>query len=261
MKKLKSRKAKKKQRQEWTYVRTVGEVSEISLQVDQSTGDVTFVTPVEDMYSEVSYERTKGPKVLTKIPLPGPILQTKPDEAFTKNFDAFVAVDTNTRSIQDQIVSVTGIVLGLHAIDPTDGAAAVAWEIPYCLEFVNIVGFPERVGWVMSICQLRKDKFLPAAGRIALVVDSDLAALASFNARKAPIADNFFLPDGIEIVYASSDVGREYCANKLLHAADQVAGFVLDDLMAGKVPLNRNNIQGFPFKAFRIITDRKQMDG
>jgi len=258
MQKRKSRKPTKKPRQEWVYARTVGEVSQIALQYDPRTGDVVFVTPVEGMYSEVAYERAKGDKVLTRTPLPGPVLHVRPDDALFNNYSSFVGVDTNTRSIRGQTISVTGIVLGTKTTDPTDGAPAVAYETPYCLEFVQVVGKPERVGWAMSLRQLREDGLLSGANRVALVVDSELSLLRAFNVREEPVVEGLLLPDGLEFVYASADSGGEYLANKLVRTADRASRKVLDYLAAGRAPLNENYIQGFPFKAFRIIRGKKQ---
>lgn len=258
MKKRKSHKNLKKPRNESIYVRTSGKVTEISFQIDPQTGEIIFVTPVERKYNEVSYERAKGPKVLNKTPLSGPALQIDPNEALINNYDLLVAVDTNTRLVQDQKISVTGIVIGNFVVDPLTGSTAVAFQTPYCLEFVDIIGNPEHKGWVMALRQLQKDDFLGTEGRIALIVDSDLSNLPEFNSRNIPITDDFHLPEPIDLVYASSDTGNEYCANKLLRMADRVSNRVLDYLNAGKAPLNRNYINGKLYKAFRIITGQSK---
>ncbi|MEB2346135.1 MAG: hypothetical protein OZ948_15510 [Deltaproteobacteria bacterium] len=252
----KRKQGKSKPRDRWVYARTDGVVSEIEVRVDPLTGDIAFVTPVKNMYSEVSYERPKGPKVVARTPLPGPSLQASPDRAMRVNYDAFLAVDTNTRVIQDQKLSVTGIVLGSRTIDPANGAPAVAYRVPYCLEFVDVAEDPERVGWVMALRQLRDDGLLPT-GRVAMIVDSSLSALSGINAREEPIASGFYLPEGITMAYASSDVGGGGVASKLIRSADQAADRVLAYFAAGRAPLNRDYFSGFPFKAFRIIPDRR----
>src|SRR5690606_32635020 len=127
-------------------------VSEIEVRVDPLTGDVFFVTPVTNTYSEETYDRpSKSPKVATRTPLPGPRLQISPDQALRANYDHFLAVDTNTAVIRDQKVSVTAIVIGTPTTDPPGGSPAVAYRVPYWLEFVDVDESedPERIGWAM----------------------------------------------------------------------------------------------------------------
>lgn len=66
--------------------------------------------PMTNVYSQVSYERPKGPKVLSRVPLQSSTLSFEIQRALLKNFDYLVAVDTNTRIINTRNVSVTAVV-------------------------------------------------------------------------------------------------------------------------------------------------------
>jgi hypothetical protein len=141
------------------------------------------------------------------------------------------------------------------------GSPAIAFRTPFCLEFVDVVGDPERIGWLMAFRELRDRCFLAADARVGLIVDSSLGDIPALNAREAPICEGFFLPQGVQLIYASSDVGPEYGANKLIQMADRAARQVLDYLAAGKAPLNRNFLHRFPFKAYRRIIGRERNAG
>lgn len=239
------------------YATTAREVEEISLYVDPQAGEVHFGPAVVNTYSEASYDRPKGPKVLTRTPISGPGLQIDPNDALIRNYDLLVAVDTNTRQIAEQRVSATGITVGTHARHPSSGGKAIAYRTPFCLEFVDVVEEPERIGWMMAIRELRDYNVITADARVGLIVDSDLSNIPAYNARRTPLCGNFFLPERIQLIYASSDAGRGYLANKLIQMADRAAQQLLDYLAAGKAPLNRRVLQGFPFRGYRRVVGRE----
>ena len=60
----------RKKRMEALYGTTVGDVSELTVTVDQRTGEVSFGGAMTNVYSEISYERPKGPKVVSRVPQP-----------------------------------------------------------------------------------------------------------------------------------------------------------------------------------------------
>jgi hypothetical protein len=251
----------RKPRSERTYARTAGEVTEISLHYDPITDEVQFDTPVVNTYHEVTYKRAKGPKVLTMTPLLGPALQLDSNQALIKNHDILAAVDTNTRIISDLQISVTGIVRGVLVHDSQAGTHVIAFRTPFCLEFVDISGSPEKMGWAMAVHELVARSELHPGASVGLIVDSHLGELPAFNAREVPLTDDFLLPKGIEMIYASSDVGREYGANMLIQQADRASTLVLDYLEEGRAVLKRKVLRGFPFKGYRVIFGREPQAG
>lgn len=66
-------KSNKKRRDSSIFATTKREVSEISLTVDRMTGEILFGQEMTNVYSEVSYGRPKGPKVLSRIPQEAPL--------------------------------------------------------------------------------------------------------------------------------------------------------------------------------------------
>jgi hypothetical protein len=89
--------SKKKPRNERLLVTTRDEVSSINIGFDPVTGKIRFDPAVINGHSEVAYDRTKGEKIISKIPLPPDELRIDPNAAIESSFDIVFAVDTNTR--------------------------------------------------------------------------------------------------------------------------------------------------------------------
>lgn len=254
------RKTTHKPRKESTYATTSGQVTEIALWYDPETETLQFETPIENARHEVTYERKAHPKVINSTPLQSSALATTANHAL-RQFDVLLAVDTNTRTIGQRNISVSGLVLGAWVTDPKNGSLAVSYHTPFCLEFVECNEPRERIGWFMALCELRRRGHLPRDANTALIVDAYLDDLPAINARKSPVVGPFFLPEGVTLLYASSDVGAEYGANKLLRVADGVSTQVLDRMRAGGVPPNTKILVGRPYQGYRVIFGKQQAHG
>ncbi len=247
-------KTKKKPRKENIYSTTKGGVKEISLSVDQ-TGNIEFDTKMINIYSEITYDRQKRPKVLSRVPqAKGATFEI--NEAIENNFDIVFAIDTNTRQFGDYNVSVSGIIQcqKVIAVDPS-GKAWQDWQywVPFCMEFIEIKTKPENLGWMMLIDLLisKVSKFIEK--RIGIIVDSDLENLNHYNLRTLPIYEGFFLPKKIKLIYASCDGGMEFFSNKMLRLADKVSKNMLDELESGRIPFNNERIEGAPYLGYRHL--------
>ena len=254
-----SKKSKsKKPRTEWVYARTKGKVNEIGLSYDPQSDTIRFETPMERTYQEVTYERKKGLKILNRVPLEGNDLKFSTNKAMT-DYDDILAVDTNTRIIDEMSVSVTGIVCGIHCIDPKNNSPAVEYYTPFCIEFEELLDPKEKIGWIMAIQELTSRKLINAERKIALVVDAHLEELLEINNQKKPIFDNYMLPHNITLIYSSADVGREYISNFLINKADISSSMVLDYLETGKVQLNQKELPSAPFKRYRVVVSKQKL--
>lgn len=248
----------KKPRFEWTYATISEKVTEIKLTYDPATDAVYFAQPVENTYHQVSYERSKGPKVLNRVPLQGEALRLSSNDAL-EDFDLLVAIDTNTKVINGLEISVTGIVLGVWVSEPDCGARALSYRTPFCLEFSGLAEPREKIGWVMAIKELSYHGHLPAKGRIGIVVDAYLGEIPEINAHKKAIIGNLALPRNFTMLYASSDVGREYGANTLIKHADQASTQVLNYMQEGRAEPVRPTLSGQPFKGYRLILGKETL--
>jgi hypothetical protein len=170
----------------------------------------------ECAWIETTYPRAKGLKVLNRANIDPKTLVVHPNDVLAQYLWTF-AVDTNRPS--DEAVTFTGVVQAqVASLGPTTHRVGIAREV--VIELHNIEFPAERFGWWLVTSSVVNR----AVGvRTAVLVDSDLSKLPAINRREEPIVGNNYLPDGFELLYASSDAGGEFIANHLLQRADRNA--------------------------------------
>lgn len=254
----KKKKDGRKPRTEYIYGTTVGDVSELIVTTNSLTGEISFGQDMTNVYSEISYERAKGPKVLSRIPQVDLNLSFDADNALNKNFDFLVAVDTNTKKIQGKNVSVVGIVTFQTVWVPEKEGLQKYWQhdVPFCLEYIEIKSKPENFGWIAAIQHMEKFNKINNQMRIGIVVDSDLGNIKDYNARKKPVDGPDYLPKHIQLIYASSDAGKENIVNISLALADSVSSQCIQALETGAVPFNTKALDNGWFESLRIINPK-----
>lgn len=244
----------KKPRTEYIYGRTKGVVSQLEFTVDTSTGEISFGPNVGNTYTEVTYDRAKGPKVLSRIPQEGEALTFSTDAALKKNYDFLCAVDTNTRVIQDKNVSATAVVIVTPI--PQDKGTFWKFDVPFCLEFVELKEPRENFGWVAACEELWRAGKVTKTTRAGMIVDSDLGNINKFNQRKKPLLASFYLPPNLQLLYASSDAGKEYVVNQTLAVADSISTQTLDAIENGLAPFDHERVESPWYEGYRIIEPR-----
>lgn len=228
-----------KERSEYIYGTTAGAVSELILHVNELTGEITFGSEMTNVYSEVSYEKTKGTKVVSRIPQVNDGLTLDQEAALAKNFDFLCAIDTNTWDIGDRKISAVGIVTLRAVVLPGPTGLRQAWQfdVPFCLTFAGMrAEKPENLGWIAAFQQLFAHGIIQQGARIGAVVDSDLGNINDFNHGRKPVFASFHLPPKTQLIYASADTGKNLLVNKALAVADSVATQTLDAIQAGLAP-------------------------
>jgi hypothetical protein len=200
---------------------------------------------------EATYERIKGPKILTRASLEVASLALSPNRALEK-YDLLYAVDTNTRIIRGERVSVGCIVLAQCELCPP--LVQVTMRPMNWLELRNVSGPPENLVWADFIGRVMLNPAYDIRLQIGIVVDSDLGRLPEYNARTAPICDGFFLPANVEFIYASSERSEhEYVPNLLMSIADKQAAHLLREIEAELAQLGelRPAEAGLPYTQWR----------
>jgi hypothetical protein len=219
---MKSRDQKKRRSQ--TIVLDAG-----TIDLDRLRKEGRIGVPVS-VILERSYARHKGPKVITHVPHSGKEKPLHPNETLLA-FDHLFAVDTNTRTIGQETISVTCIV---HCKMPKDakppGPVTIQFRPIEAVEYRGINEDQERVGWCELIDQI---KLVPALQdkRIGLIVDAHLSLLTSINRGEVPLLGDKYLPKNMSLIYASSDIANESLANKMLSLADKTASELLDHVI------------------------------
>jgi hypothetical protein len=195
--------SERKPRNERILVTTRDEVSSIKIGFDPATGQILFDQPVINSHSEVAYDRAKGEKIISKIPLSPDKLRIDPNAAVESSFDIVFAVDTNTKPIHGERVSVTGV-MQCHRIFVIDqsGIAEQVWHYfsPIAFAFAGARDPAERAGWALAIELIHNSAAYSTYQQIAIIVDAYLGDLSSYNTRQQPIVPGVFLPEGFSLL-------------------------------------------------------------
>jgi hypothetical protein len=245
----------KKSRTEYIYGTTVGEVAELIVSVDSSTGRITFGNDMTNVYLESSFERPKGPKAVYRIPQENDDITFESEEALLKNFDFLCAVDTNSRTIQGKRVSAVGVITCRVKGIPSPTNLERFWEFgaPFFVEFVGIRHEkPENLGWMFVLQQLWERGIIDGKKRAGLIVDSALGSFNDYNHGRKPIFENFHLPPNTRLIYASADK-KDSIVNKALIAADSAATQTLDAIEKGFAPFNNERVDSPWYEGVRFI--------
>ncbi len=222
-------------------------------------GSLTFLGPngkplkVLRGAAALTYPRRKGDKTTVLVPDQGVAVGSI--NAVIARFSRVVAVDTNYHSNKGEVVCVT-VASEVRNLS-FEGSGYADLVALWGLEFRAPSSDAERIGWHQALTFFQREGWLVDGASILLVADSQLESHAKFNSRELPIIDNFFLPEGVTIGYASSDTPADSLLNRLISHSDSCANKVLahiKNLGADGPPLL--NTPGMPFQSYRLWTLR-----
>lgn len=174
---------------------------------------------------ETVYKKASGKEKRTNsTPINSTSLSFKHYKGLLENFDLLVAIDTNTKSLNNQNISLT---MSCYLENPLPITNNRIMQGAHYL-FININDGlnPEKLGW-HTIISNHINMDIAKKFRIGIIVDSDLASHNSINERKAPYFDNFYLPDNMQLVYASSDSTTDSIVNQMIRFSDKYANAVM----------------------------------
>lgn len=187
------------------------------------------VLPVTAGYAAIGYSRPKGAKITYQIPDSGPSIGSMKN-ALVK-YTRIVGIDTNTRQHGTENFSVT-VVVELKNLQFEEGRWSAEINILWALEFHDHTKPPERIGWRHGIAKMQEFGWVQKDTPLLLVVDSDLSMLQGINKRALPLIDDFLLPEGISLAYASADATTDSPLNGLIGRCDSVATYVMKHVTA-----------------------------
>tara|TARA_R110002167_G_scaffold159918_1_gene355642 strand:- start:861 stop:1625 length:765 start_codon:yes stop_codon:yes gene_type:complete len=153
------------------------------------------------------------------------------------SYDHLIAIDTNTNPnpTADFRVSITAAYHLIPRHKNYEQAACHA-RILALIELWNVVEKPENVGW-WQILQALAGHPITYAGKIGLIVDSDLGNHQAFNDRSLPIIGDYYLPDNVSIIYGSDKGGAEHLSTKMIKYCHDLAADVYKQKMPFLNPL------------------------
>jgi hypothetical protein len=137
-----------------------------------------------------------------------------------------VAIDTNSREIHGRVVNVTSAIVFNFPI--RDGLRYVTFKPLPRLEFHGATLPPERIGWHYYLNILNQQK---PRGLVAIVTDHDVKSHEQINKRREEIVCGYKLPEGFEIVYASSERRQaQLTVNKMVKLCDMASNEVFEQI-------------------------------
>jgi len=184
----------------------------------------------ETTFSQTQYTGQSGKeKVLSRVQ--DKVIANEVDllNHLSSSFDLIIAVDTNTKVIESEIISVTGIVhcVVQKTLDPDGYYVDFPWHGVILFRNCSSELHPEKFGW-MTVIKESIRRFLDKPKRIAIVTDHDLDNHGLYNDKKIPIFKDFYLPDNFALIYGRSDGPRQNIMNYVVKQCDTKSREILD---------------------------------
>lgn len=169
------------------------------------------------------YIGEKRNKILLSQPVTQPVIENQfisNVDAELVRFDVILVVDTSYDPKSNPKMAFTSIMVhNRFFVDDTYTYKSISNLVEWDTTSIDK---PENFMYCLAIQSLRdhykEKKEMP---RIAVIIDSDLGNIPSYNDRTKPIFGKYFLPESFYIFYAS-DQG-EYFQSKLLKMCDKEA--------------------------------------
>jgi hypothetical protein len=181
----------------------------------------------------VFYDRPKGPKVQTKSVADSRYNSTG-GAAHLSQYSSVFVVDTNTRIIEDQRVSVAFFIQCRVVCEGKKYVCYACESEAHSFEFHDLSSNPELLT-IHFIAQTNKELAQNSGGDgIAIVTDTELGKHQAFMERELPIFETYMLPERYSLIYASADTGQEL-ANILIRQCDKEAGKLLEQIASSPI--------------------------
>lgn len=165
-------------------------------------------------------------KVLFSQPVTENHFVTNVDKGLAE-FDVILVVDTSYDPYLDPKMAFTSIMI-LNRVNIEDSEFHYLRRSFLLESDLTSIEKPENFMYCFAIELLRDHhKGLNETPKIAVIIDSDLDKIPSYNAGTRPIFNNYFLPQNFSLLYAR-DRGK-YFQNKLLKLCDNEAKKALEE--------------------------------
>lgn len=192
------------------------------------------------------------PKVYSVMPIDPQNMHENGLTGAVTQYDRVYAVDCNDYKLgEDSIHAACFLVVRFEPL-PNKKTEILSDNRIRIMEFKNISAKPENIAWkklIEGIHQNPENKKL----KIAIIVDSDLENIEAYNRREKPIIGTFFLPQNVDLIYATGDISLEI-VNKLIRLADKCASMLIKKLLNGEwVDVDFETPTDQPYSHFRLL--------
>lgn len=206
-----------------------------------------------DTCTEVTYNRPKAEKVVSRIPSKFKRHIFDSDDLLLRDYIDVFAVDTSTASMDGTAFSTTATV-NVKSVFTADRSGiarrirnAFSFGVPFCFVYRRPEGNPETFGWCFLIEELLCSNAYRKCPSIGMVVDSELSCTKDINARRVAIRGQLTLPANMSLNYAT-DTTADAAVNQLIRVADSAATQMRNEVLAGRIPVPLSEVTGPPFK-------------
>ncbi len=146
-------------------------------------------------------------------------------------FDLIIGIDTNTKTINSEEISATGII---HCrLTPAPGKPGYngTMQMPGFLLFRNCPKelHPEKLAWMNIINRFNRNPD-NRRKRFTIVTDHDLGNHIPFNERQTAIFKDFYMPDNSTLMYGRGDGSTDSILNDLIKRCDKRSTEILNCL-------------------------------
>jgi hypothetical protein len=166
------------------------------------------------------YDRLKKPKVLFDIPSE-PFHLSLVESGNLKKYNFIYAIDTNSKVVNSTLLTVC-------CVAQCDRINKYC-DIKCLFAVKNDGSVTEKIAWVELIQSILKDKNYKSDFVIGIIVDSDYGNISKYNKRELPLINGYYLPPSFELIYASTDSGRENFVNQLISECDRQATQIINN--------------------------------
>lgn len=194
---------------------------------------------------ETSYIKNSSKEKRTNsTPLKSSDLSFNVNKALRRNFDLLIAVDTNTRLINEQIVSVAMSYYIEKPLNLYNDKIPFYPGASYIFLNPNNDISSEKLGWHTIISNNINLNVLDHYS-IGLIVDCDLGLHDAINSRRIPYFEDNYLPNNMQLIYASSDSTSDSLQNLMISSCDKFANKImhsdeLNEIIASKKALKES---------------------
>ena len=146
----------------------------------------------------------------------------------SSSFNLIIGIDTNTKVIGGETISVTGIV---HCVvqsmpEPDRYYANFPWHGAILFRNCPSELPSEKFGWMTVIQRVNREP-LNKMKRFAMVTDHDLDNHTSYNNKQIPIFRDFYLPDNFILMYGRGDGPTQNLLNYAVKQCDKKSTEIL----------------------------------
>lgn len=154
----------------------------------------------------------------------------------TSRFDVIAGIDTNTLVCNQRSLSISCAFASRPIVRMQADQLELVPTPAFIIEGVRQGLNPEPIAWYHFLTTTLP--MVNGSGRyeVALVVDSELGQIPEINARSRPYYRDFYLPDGVQLIYASSDAGTDL-PNQLIRQCDRGSRRLADRISRGDIVL------------------------